>query len=102
MSTGKVRASRAILRGARHTLGLDQAELAELAGLAVKTVGNFERSASRALERTRSAIQKALETQGAVFTNGDKPGFWVDTERAGKAKAARMRLAEEARSTDAK
>lgn len=94
MSTGKVRASRAILKGARHTLGLDQSELAELAGLALRTVGNFERSESRPYERTRSAIQSALEAQGVVFTNGDKPGFWIDTALASKAKAARMRAPE--------
>ncbi len=81
MSSEKVRADRPILKGARVTLGLDQGQLARAAGLHVHTISNFETGKAPPQESTRSAIQAALEARGIVFTNGDKPGFYVDKEK---------------------
>ncbi|WP_233206487.1 helix-turn-helix transcriptional regulator [Haliangium sp. UPWRP_2] len=82
MSTGKVRASRMDLKAARVRVGLDQAQLARAAGLARETVSTFENGKVPPHESTREAIQSALEARGIVFTNGDKPGFYVDKTKA--------------------
>lgn len=87
MSTAKIRPIRRLLIGARVTLGLEQEELARLAGLDRKTVSNFETSNKQTRKSTREAIQAALEGQGIVFTNGSKPGFYIDTEKRAQANA---------------
>lgn len=69
-----------MLKGARVALDLEQEELAKLAGLSRPTVSAFENSKVRTYERTRAAIQAALETRGIVFTNGDRPGFYIDKQ----------------------
>lgn len=81
LSTGKVRADRETLKGARVRLGLDQAKLAQAAGLTRKTVSNFETSKTEPHESTRAAVQQALELRGIVFTNGDRPGFFFDKDK---------------------
>lgn len=73
----KVIASREILIGARATLKMTQEELASASGLTTKTVTNFENGKTYS-EPTREAIQTALERRGVVFTNGDRPGFYLD------------------------
>ena len=85
MSTAKIRPIRRLLIGARVTLGLEQEELARLAGLDRKTVSNFETSNKQTRKSTREAIQAALEGQGIVFTNGSKPGFYIDIEKRAQA-----------------
>ena len=82
MSTGKVRAERATLKGARVTLGLGQEQLAKAAGVSTTTVSYFETGTTAPHESTRAAIQTALEARGIVFTNGDKPGFYFDKDKA--------------------
>lgn len=88
LSSGKIRAPRAILKGARVTLDLDQEELARLAGLSRPTVSAFENSKVRTYEKTRAAIQAALESQGVVFTNGDQPGFYMTKRKKLQPQAA--------------
>ena len=87
LSSGKVRAPRAILKGARVALDLEQEELARLAGLSRPTVSAFENSKVRTYEKTRSAIQTALESRGVVFTNGDRPGFYMDKRKKSRAQS---------------
>jgi transcriptional regulator with XRE-family HTH domain len=58
---------------ARAALGLGVRELAVLAKVSVDTVARFERG-DELKERTVEALQRALETAGVEFTNGDKPG----------------------------
>ncbi|PSM30603.1 transcriptional regulator [Haliangium sp. UPWRP_2] len=70
------------LKAARVRVGLDQAQLARAAGLARETVSTFENGKVPPHESTREAIQSALEARGIVFTNGDKPGFYVDKTKA--------------------
>jgi transcriptional regulator with XRE-family HTH domain len=60
-------------RMARAALGLGVRELALLAKVSVDTVARFERG-DGLKERTVEALQRALETAGVEFTNGDKPG----------------------------
>ncbi len=81
MSRVKVRAPRRLLLGARVTLHIEQEELATLTGLSRRTISNFENSKLKTRESTRAAIQAALEERGIVFTNGDKPGFYIDKEK---------------------
>jgi DNA-binding XRE family transcriptional regulator len=82
VSTGKIQAERDTLKAARVWLRLDQEQLAKAAGLTRETVSNFEGGRTAPHESTRGAIQSALETRGIVFTNGDKPGFHYDKEKA--------------------
>jgi transcriptional regulator with XRE-family HTH domain len=82
MSTEKIRAPRQMLKAARVSLGLEQTDLAEAAGLTNQTISKFELGKSAPHESTRQKIQEALESRGIVFTNGDKPGFYIDKAKA--------------------
>ena len=82
MSSGKVQADRSLLKAARVKLGLDQRQLAQAAGLTGETISNFETGRHAPQGSTRLAIQTALEVRGIVFTNGDRPGFYYDKDRA--------------------
>ena len=82
MSTGKVVADRETLRAARFRLRMEQEDLAQASGLTRQTVSNFESGKTAPHEDTRERIQSALEARGIVFTNGDKPGFYVDRSKA--------------------
>lgn len=55
-------------RAARAMLRISQAELAEAAAVAAKTIADFERESGRVLHpRTVAALRAALEAAGAVF-----------------------------------
>lgn len=82
MSTGKVRAERDDLKAARVRLRMEQEQLAKAAGLSPRTISAFENGHTVPHESTRDAIQTALEARGIVFTNGDKPGFYFDRNKA--------------------
>jgi transcriptional regulator with XRE-family HTH domain len=58
---------------ARAALGLGVRELAELAKVSPDTIARLERGEALR-DRTVDAIQRALETAGVEFTNGDQPG----------------------------
>ena len=60
-------------RMARAALGMGVRELAAAAKVSVDTVARFERG-DELKERTVDALQRALETAGIEFTNGDQPG----------------------------
>ena len=60
-------------RMARAALGLGVRELAAMAKVSIDTVVRFERG-DELKERTIDALQRALETAGVEFTNGDHPG----------------------------
>ena len=81
VSTGKVRADKDTLKGARVRLGLDQGQLAKAAGLTQVTISNFEMGKTAPYDSTQEAIQAALEARGIVFTNGDLPGFHFDKSK---------------------
>lgn len=81
MSIDKVKAPREILIGARAALQMTQQDLARASGLYVRTISRFEGGATWS-DDTRDAIQAALEARGIVFTNGDRPGFYIDRTKA--------------------
>jgi transcriptional regulator with XRE-family HTH domain len=60
-------------RMARAALGLGVRELAAAAKVSADTVARFERG-DQLKERTVEALQRALESAGVEFTNGDRPG----------------------------
>lgn len=70
------------MKAARVRLGLEQEQLAKAAGLNPRTISEIENGKTAPHESTRNAIQEALEARGIVFTNGDKPGFYFDKEKA--------------------
>ena len=61
------------VRMARAALGLGIRDLAAVAKVSVDTVARFERG-EELKERTLEALQRALESAGVEFTNGDQPG----------------------------
>lgn len=82
MSTGKVRAPRPTLKAARVQLEMKQKDLALAAGLSEHAIVDFESGKGSPHASTWEAIQTALESRGIVFTNGDRPGFYFDKEKA--------------------
>ena len=70
LSSEQVRAARAMLR-------IEQRDLAATAGVSLETVKRIERSPGpiSALAATVEKIQRALESAGVEFTNGDEPGL---------------------------
>jgi transcriptional regulator with XRE-family HTH domain len=70
-----------MLIGARAALRMTQEGLAQATGLTPQTISNFK-SGKTFSEGTRAAIQAALEASGIVFTNGDRPGFYLDRSKA--------------------
>lgn len=54
-------------RAARAGLRLSQKEIAEAAGVAERTVIDFERGARAPIGSTRAAIRSAFERAGVVF-----------------------------------
>ena len=69
------------IRAARGLLGLSQVWLARLAGISTRS-SSIETARSNPKASTLAAIVKALEREGAEFTNGDEPGVKL---RKGKA-----------------
>jgi DNA-binding XRE family transcriptional regulator len=63
-------------RGARGLLGMTQAELAAKSGVSLRTIAHFEAGERQPIPANLTAIQRALETAGAVFIaeNGGGPG----------------------------
>jgi len=60
-------------RMARAALGWGVRELATVAKVSIDTVVRFERG-DELKERTVEALQRAFETAGVEFINGDRPG----------------------------
>ena len=74
-------------RMARAALGWGVRELATVAKVSIDTVVRFERG-DELKERTVEALQRAFETAGVEFINGDRPGVRVAkaTEETGASK----------------
>ena len=70
-------------RAARGLKDWSQSKLAAEARVGESTVRNFEAGRSVPVANNLSAIQKALESAGVEFTNGDQPGVRL---RKGKGK----------------
>ena len=82
VSTQKVKSDKDTLKAARVRLRMNQEQLAKAAGLSRAAIADFERGDTTPYESTLTAIQSALEARGIVFTNGDRPGFYFDKEKA--------------------
>lgn len=81
-------------RMARAALGWGVRELAAAAKVSTDTVARFERG-DELKERTIDALQRALESAGVEFTNGDQPG--VRLTKAAAARPAEPRSAQSRR-----
>ena len=64
-------------RAARALLGWSQHDLKDAAGVAQKTIADFERSARTPYERTLRDLQKALEEAGVEFIPANGGGVGV-------------------------
>lgn len=65
------------LKAARALVGMEQAKLAELAGLSINTIRNMEAAGAGPIAGRSVNVQKvqrALEVVGIGFLNGDQPG----------------------------
>jgi transcriptional regulator with XRE-family HTH domain len=61
-------------RMARAAVDMGVRQLAAAAGVSAMTVTRFENGRSRGYDDTREKLQRALESAGVEFTNGDQPG----------------------------
>ncbi len=66
-------------RAARALIDMNQTKLAEVAGLGLSTVVDFERDRRVVSPEAVTAIQHALEAAGVEFTNGGQPGVRMKT-----------------------
>jgi transcriptional regulator with XRE-family HTH domain len=64
-------------RAARALLGMTQPELAEMAGLGLSTVVDYEKTRRKISAEATAAIKRALEKSGILFIakNGGGPGL---------------------------
>lgn len=71
-------------RAARALLGVSQDELAELSGVAKRTIASFELEERQPYGRTLTALKDALEQSGVIFVaeNGEGPGVRLRRNRA--------------------
>ena len=61
-------------RAARALLDWSQQQLADAAKIGNATIRNFEGGKSTPQNATLDVLQRALESAGVEFTNGDEPG----------------------------
>jgi transcriptional regulator with XRE-family HTH domain len=61
-------------RAARALLEWSQQQLADAAKIGNATIRNFEGGKSTPQNATLDVLQRALESAGVEFTNGDEPG----------------------------
>lgn len=76
MSTKIVEMRPAQCRAGRALLDITQSQLAEIAGLGLSTVVDFEKGRRKVSEEAITALQKALDRAGIEFIdeNGGGPG----------------------------
>jgi DNA-binding XRE family transcriptional regulator len=87
------------IRMARAAVGWGVRELAKKAGVTANTVTRIENGAD-AKQSTMDALQRALETAGIEFTNGEQPG--VRLTKAAAAHTAETASASTAKATEKK
>lgn len=58
-------------RAARALLAMNQDELAQASGVGKRTIVSFESKRTAPMKANLSAIQRALETAGVEFLDGD-------------------------------
>ena len=68
------------IKAARALLEWEQTDLVEKTGLSLGTVSNVERG-SDPRASTLTKIQRALESAGIEFTNGEAPGVRLKSKK---------------------
>ena len=76
-------------RAARGLLDITQAQLAEKAGVSLRTVINFEAGDGTPIRATLDVIRRAFESEGVAFidANGGGPGVRLRANRDAPAKS---------------
>ena len=79
------------IKASRALIGMEQAELADKAGVSINTVRNMEAAGAdevRVRSDTLFRVQEALKAAGVIFVeeNGDGPGVRIRKRRPGTAK----------------
>lgn len=64
-------------RAARALVGMSQDELAEVSGVAKRTIVSFEKEDRQPYPRTVEALQKAFEQVGVTFLDDNGQGAGV-------------------------
>lgn len=77
-----MRPSPAQVQAARALLQMTQTQLARAAGIGESTLNAFEGGKRTLHDSNMEKIKDALERRGIVFTNGDKPGVYLDRSKA--------------------
>ncbi|RDD62887.1 helix-turn-helix transcriptional regulator [Ferruginivarius sediminum] len=62
-------------RAARVFLRISQKQLADAAGVSVRTISHFEAGDRTPVRATVAALRRALEDAGIEFLDGDSPGL---------------------------
>jgi len=62
---------------------MSQVELGRLAEVSSRTILDFEANKREPIKATLAAIQRALETAGVEFTNGEQPGVRLAKKKTG-------------------
>jgi transcriptional regulator with XRE-family HTH domain len=76
-------------RAARALLNWTQQEIANLARVSAVTIRNFENEKSTPQRATLDVIQRAFESAGVEFSNGDRPGVHLTKRAARSAKTSK-------------
>jgi transcriptional regulator with XRE-family HTH domain len=79
------------IRAARGWLGLSQDELAELSGVAKRTIARFEQELSVPYERTLRDLQSCLEEKGIEFQFDGAIGVGIRARPDGAGRTDRTR-----------
>ncbi len=66
------------LAAARRAIRMTQIDLARESGVTDRTIAAFETGKTTPHPTTLNALVNVLEKRGIVFTNGDRPGFYLD------------------------
>ncbi len=74
--------NKAQLRAARSWLNISQDELAQISGVAKRTIIRIEQGASSAHDRTLRDLQTALEKQGIEFLFENGRGVGIRTKES--------------------
>jgi transcriptional regulator with XRE-family HTH domain len=72
-------------RAARALLNWSQSQLAGASTVSTKTIADFERGSRAPYYRTLADIQRALESAGVEFTNGEQPGVRLKRQQDSQA-----------------
>lgn len=85
---GKKYPSGDLIAAARRAIRMTQVDLAQASGVTDRTIAALEAGKTTPHPTTLGALVDALEKRGIVFTNGDRPGFYIDKSKIAEAKTA--------------